>query len=203
MPDLPPLDFAGFEEFHFTPVPDLVFDELMPRLSEAEFKVLCYIIRRTKGFKKDADAISRQQLVKGITRRDGTPLDHGTGMSDSSVGRGIKGLLEKGIILAEHRQSATAGDEATVYRLRMRRTGVLHSDRGGGINLTEAPLSEQSTQETPVQDTEYKNGSGRNLVNERAALKAALKARGRDVPAGLAAWDAAGQPPYTDWLLAQ
>jgi hypothetical protein len=40
----------------------------------------------------------------------------------------------------------------------------------------------------------------RNLLNERAALKAALRAQGRDVAAGLAAWDAAGQPPYNDWL---
>ena len=36
----------------------MLFDELLPYLSEAELKVLLYIVRRTFGFKKEADAIS-------------------------------------------------------------------------------------------------------------------------------------------------
>src|SRR4051794_23590747 len=95
--DRPP--FAGFESPRYTPVPDVIFDELLPDLTEAELKVLLYIVRRTFGFKKDADAISLSQMVKGITRRDGTVLDRGTGLSESSVLRAKASLLERGIIV--------------------------------------------------------------------------------------------------------
>ena len=50
--------FQGFRSPRYTQVPDEVFDELMPRLSGAELKVLLYIIRRTFGFKKERDNIS-------------------------------------------------------------------------------------------------------------------------------------------------
>lgn len=43
----------------------------------------------------------------------------------------------------------------------------------------------------------------RNFVNERAALAGALRRAGRDVPAGLAAWERAGCPPWLGWLGAQ
>ena len=41
-----------------TPVPDDVFDLLMPQLTGAELKVLLYLCRRTFGFKQDAADIS-------------------------------------------------------------------------------------------------------------------------------------------------
>lgn len=55
--------FSGFVFPTTTPVPDQLFDELLPRLSGAELKVLMYIIRRTFGFKKQSDDISLAQLA--------------------------------------------------------------------------------------------------------------------------------------------
>nr|MDP9472985.1 replication protein [Chloroflexota bacterium] len=54
---------------------------LMPQLSDAELRVLLYIVRRTFGFKREADAISLSQMVSGITTREGQVLDRGTGLS--------------------------------------------------------------------------------------------------------------------------
>ncbi len=71
--------FEGFESPNTTPVPDVVFDQLLARLGEAELKALLYIIRRTFGFKKDSDTISLNQICKGIVTRDGRVLDRGTG----------------------------------------------------------------------------------------------------------------------------
>ena len=62
--------YGGFTSPNGTIVPDDVFDVLLPRLSEAELRVLLYIIRRTFGFKREADAISLSQLVDGITTTD-------------------------------------------------------------------------------------------------------------------------------------
>src|SRR6476661_340025 len=115
-----PPPFRGFSGPNYTPVPDELFDDLMVDLSGAELRVLLYIIRRTFGFKRDADAISLSQMVSGITTRDGRVLDHGTGLSKATVARGLKGLRDKGIILAERHSSPERGHEATSYRLKFR-----------------------------------------------------------------------------------
>src|SRR3954468_1984214 len=106
MPDQPaPYEFEGFLNPNTTPVPDVVFDELLLRLDNNELRVLLYIVRRTYGFKKDTDNISLSQMVSGLRRRDGAVLDYGTGLSKASVIRGIKGLVEKGIIVSKRNRS--------------------------------------------------------------------------------------------------
>ena len=74
-------EFEGFQRPTTTPVPDELFDDLMADLSEAELKVVLYIIRRTWGFKKAVDAIDLDQLEHGIMKKDGQRLDRGTGLS--------------------------------------------------------------------------------------------------------------------------
>lgn len=115
-----PFQFEGFSAPNGTFVPDEVFDVLAPELSEAELRVLLYIIRRTFGFKKDTDNISLKQMTDGITTREGRVLDRGTGLSKAGNARGIKGLTEKGIIVTTRNRSATSGDQATTYALRFK-----------------------------------------------------------------------------------
>jgi len=83
--DTIPFHYAGFSTPNTTSVPDDFFDVLAPNLSEAELRVLIYVIRRTFGFKKDLDTISLKQMVEGITTREGKVLDRGTGMSRPGV----------------------------------------------------------------------------------------------------------------------
>ena len=115
-----PLKFEGFDEPNYTMVPDQVFDALLPDLSLPELKVLLYITRRTFGFKKRSDSISLAQLIDGIRTRDGRVLDRGTGLSRSSVRRGINGLLEKGVIIAMQNSSPDRGSQPTSYALRFK-----------------------------------------------------------------------------------
>jgi hypothetical protein len=121
--------FEGFDSPNGTVVPDVVFDRLMPQLGDAELRVLLYVIRRTFGFKKDADSISVQQMVHGITTRDGRVLDQGTGLVASAVHRGVNGLEARGIIIAERREDPRRGSLPTVYRLRFREVGGVSSKR--------------------------------------------------------------------------
>jgi hypothetical protein len=109
--------FRGFPRNRYTQVPDLLFDELMPQLSNDELRVLLYVIRRTEGFKRDTDNISLSQFVIGITRSNGQPLDHGTGLSRAAVARGIKGLVSRGILVVTRRQDGKGGHLATTYRI--------------------------------------------------------------------------------------
>jgi len=115
--DTSPFHFAGFVLPNTTSVPDDFFDVLAPNLSEAELRVLIYILRRTFGFKKESDTISLKQMVEGITKHDGQALDRGTGMSKPGVTKGVKGLVAKGVILAVRNSSPERGDEPTTYRL--------------------------------------------------------------------------------------
>ena len=75
-----------------TPVPDTLFDELLAELSGAELKIVLYIIRRTFGFKRQSDKISLNQLINGITTRDGRVLDRGTGLARDSVAKAVRSL---------------------------------------------------------------------------------------------------------------
>ncbi len=107
----------GLREVNTTQVPDEVFDYWLPRLSDAELKVLLYIVRRTLGFKKAADAIKPDQFLTGIETAGGVRLDDGCGLSEKHLYRAISGLKEKGLIAVERRVSARVGHLASVYTL--------------------------------------------------------------------------------------
>src|SRR3712207_3965748 len=136
-----PIRFAGYSKPNYTIVPDELFDELLPKLSGAEIKVLLYIIRRTFGFKKNSDNISLNQICKGIATKDGRVLDQGTGLSQSTVLVALKGLVEKNILVATRRMSAEKGNEPTTYNLNLIRDGK-ERDREGEDNESVVPFPE-------------------------------------------------------------
>jgi len=161
--------FSGFLSPNYTQIPDQFFDELMPILSGNETKVLLYIFRRTFGFKKDTDNISLSQMVSGITARDGTQLDNGTGLSKASVARSLKELEQKNIILRVRRSNPQKGDLPTTYQLNMLDQSIPLSRRVGGCINSDTPrvshrdpplshidtprVSHRDTQETVIQQT--------------------------------------------------
>lgn len=114
--------FTGFSTPNTTPVPDQLIDELMAELSGSQFKVVIYIVRRTLGFKKNADDISLDQMVNGIKRADGSVLDNGTGLNKDTVINAVKSLVEKGVITAKHNDDPIKGYLTTTYSLRFKDT---------------------------------------------------------------------------------
>jgi phage replication O-like protein O len=103
-----------------TQIPDVILDQWMAELSGAEFKVLLYIARRTYGFGKDSDRVSLSQIAQGITRRDGTVLDRGTGVSRASVARALKALEDLGVVARTTNLSATGREfEENTYRINL------------------------------------------------------------------------------------
>ncbi len=80
-PIQPSVEIFG-RQGHFTQMDDLAFDVLMPRLSGAAWKVLCLIVRKTRGWNKKSDAISYSQIKAG------------TGIkSDTTIRAALKDLL--------------------------------------------------------------------------------------------------------------
>jgi len=110
-----------------TPLPDEIYDIWAPRLGSAELKVLLYIVRRTLGFRKGADAISLTQFCTGIVTRDGRVLDRGCGVaSRPNVVRALTHLEEKGLIRVTKARTTAGDKDVTVYALRW------ESDEDGG-----------------------------------------------------------------------
>jgi hypothetical protein len=131
--------FQGFQFPTTTPVPDEVFDVLMPQLSGAELKVLLYICRRTFGFKKASDTISLHQIAHGITTRDGRVLDGGTGLSKRHVINALKVLEKRNIITVTRKVDETGLNDVNTYSLNMLATG-----RGVGTKSPQGVVNSSS-----------------------------------------------------------
>ncbi len=146
--------FDGFSKPTYTQVPDEVLDVLMPNLSESELKVLLYVVRRTFGFGKDRDAISTTQMIEGITTKDGRVLDRGTGLSRSSVRRGVQGLLDKGILTISKVVSDEGDYETNVYGIRFKSDqGVVPNSNHPRSKFEPPVVPNSAPQETVEQQT--------------------------------------------------
>lgn len=72
----------------FTPLTNYLLDTIMPSLPASAWKVLCFILRKTRGWQKEEDRLSYGQI------------EAGTGISSSAtVSTAIKILLEKNYII--------------------------------------------------------------------------------------------------------
>ncbi|TAJ91966.1 MarR family transcriptional regulator [bacterium] len=80
----------------------LRFQDLMRErqfaMTGTEWSLFCFIYDRTWGWSKLWDRISYSQFCKGITDATGHCWHRGTGLSRSSVIRGLKSLQAKGLI---------------------------------------------------------------------------------------------------------
>ena len=151
--------FPGFRKPNYTMVPDELFDELMPELTGAELKVLLYVIRRTFGFKKGSDRISKSQLESGIQRSDGSVLDNGTGLSRRAIRLAIDGLVNKNVLLKCSHDSEEKGHETTEYALNVSNSDAdlppwVKSTQGAGVKSTQALGYFLPPQETVKQQTD-------------------------------------------------
>ncbi len=127
-----PYRFGGFDSPNYTPTPDALFDELAPNLTEAELRVLLYIVRRTFGFKREADAISLTQLVSGITTKDGRVLDRGTGLSRKATFQAVQSLEERGLLVVSRTVAGDGVNQINIYSLIFADEGVGTSGTYGG-----------------------------------------------------------------------
>jgi len=114
----------------FVPIPNAYIDRYLADLSGAELKVLLAILRRTVGWRKESDEISIEQLQQM------------TGLARNSVRAGLRGLLERGLIVECTRAT---GSKAASY------TCAAPSSRGSKID----PLRGQKL--TPYDDGGVKN----------------------------------------------
>ncbi len=93
--------------------------------------MLLYIIRRTYGFRKNADAISLSQFRKGIKTQDKKVLDKGCGLEHNrTILVALASLEEKGYVIANKGQTNRGDADTTVYKLRFKEASEAQSDDG-------------------------------------------------------------------------
>ncbi len=214
----PPLEgWDGFHDPNFTPIPDDFFDVLLGVLSDVEVRVLLYIMRRTYGFKKQADSISLSQIVHGITKRDGERLDHGAGVGKNGAINAVRRLEARGVLVVQHNTSAVRGHEATTYSIRKAGMPLVAQNNKGGPTLVaqnnkgllSSPTSlvaQNNTQETVLQETESQEDSNQpapQKTRRNGHTPTATPASAKATPASAVAPPPAAAPalgPHSPYL---
>ena len=138
-----------------TPVPNDIFDRVMPTLRDTELRVLLIVVRQTVGWqagpgssqRKDRDWLSQSQL----RRR--------TGRANGAVSRAVEALVKKGLVHVTDR----AGKSMNTPVERRRHLGHLYFQVGTSVgavdnlggSLDNSPKSEYAkgytTKETVIQ----------------------------------------------------
>ena len=116
--------FEGLEDTAGTLFPNVLLDQVMAHLTGAEFKVLAYLVRRTMGLNTALGAISLEHICAGARRQDGAILDAGTGLSKKTAIAALKGLQDKGVIVASKGKSSQPSGFALRFKPRATGDGV-------------------------------------------------------------------------------
>lgn len=95
--------FGGFDKprANYSKLPHEFVDAFPIMRSQAEIKVVLYILRHTWGYHDGEKKITVDEFCNGRKRKDGTRIDNGTGLSKPSVLSGIKSAIEHGFITVE------------------------------------------------------------------------------------------------------
>lgn len=139
-----PTDYKVPAPYAFTPVPNQLFDVLLPHLKEVELKAVLYICHHTSGLKERHADISRAQMLGGTVTGNGRILDRGVGVSERSLDAALKGLVQKGVIFREQQIAPDGRSLPSRYGL-----NITARHEGTPAN-SELPSPANSGEGTPV-----------------------------------------------------
>ena len=93
----------------YTKLPHELID-LMPYMSDAELRVILYVLRHTWGYQEIDNELSLNKIrggkkitidefMHGRKRKDGSRMDNGTGLSDRGVKNGLEQAVKHGYLI--------------------------------------------------------------------------------------------------------
>lgn len=160
--------YQGMTWPHYTVVPDMLFDEMLPLLGHAELRVLMVIVRKTFGWR---DENGKPKMFDKISL---SQLTDGSGLTRRSVQRAVKGLEDKGIIWIRRDETKLGDAEINTYGL------VLASESQVGRDIESPPQGHNDAHKKhSYNKQETKDGSSSssdNLSSEKTTLITALHA---------------------------
>jgi len=95
--------WRGLDAPNFTPFPNQLLDELLCTLTPPQWKVVCFLARKTFGWAKRADRISVRQMVAG------------TGLSRRAVIAAVQALEAAGVVHVERGLDDDGRTETNLY----------------------------------------------------------------------------------------
>src|SRR5262245_13923551 len=136
---------------HTCQVPNVLLDEVMPKLSGSELKVLLAIVRKTYGFGKRSDKISFNLLQKL------------TGLSRDGVNSGIKGLGQL-LVITPGVKNAPTLEGVNEYALNL-------DIKTGELVVRKSDRSENSTSKKTRQEPVRKSDSTKPNTNPNSGVR--------------------------------
>ena len=93
-------EFQGFDppRSNWFRAPNALIDRLPTITSQGELAVVLYCLRHTWGWNTSSQRITLDEFEHGRKRKDGSRMDGGTGMSRTSIIRGLKRAVEHGFL---------------------------------------------------------------------------------------------------------
>ena len=86
------------------PIPNLLFDELLPVLSDSELRLLLIVLRATIGWREpDGQGGSRPKQRDWLSHRQ---LVMRTGRSSAAISSAVQSLIDRGLIVVEDEHGA-------------------------------------------------------------------------------------------------
>lgn len=162
---------------HFTAIPNIILDELLPQLSGPEEKVIRVICRQTYGWRKKVDRISNSQMKDK------------TGLTEKTMKRALSSLVDKQIIQRHPGSGRNITEysieyDVTLWKGVKVREGVKMTPQGGqngaprgdkndppeGANMT--PTKDNSQKKPKETPTKEKEPSSNPFDSKTLTLKA-------------------------------
>ena len=120
-----------------TQIPNVFFDYWMGVLSHSEFKILMAISRKTFGWHKKRDSISRTQIVNL------------TGLNRDTVRRGIKKLEEHSLLIKYEQKSKLGDNDPNLYEINVVEEIVISKAKEGvGVLKANGGRTKRPTKES-------------------------------------------------------
>jgi hypothetical protein len=156
--------------------------------SLAELKVVQYVLRHTWGFQEydgRPKPITTDEFMHGRKRRDGTRIDHGTGLSDRGVKDGISLAIEHGYLICEVDDSDKARIKKS-YALKMLSESSDRKNLPTELDRKNSPIPDRKNLPTdrknaPI-DKEHSSDRSEKNTKERNLKKKTLEKKPSPLP---------------------
>lgn len=160
----------------WTKVPNEVFEEVMPKVSNVAFKVYCTILRQTYGYKKGI--VDNEVVYKEKDQISFSQFQKKTGMSRGSVNNGLKELIEKGYVIKINSGNQKTSTAAT-YALKQFKEIInpSYNDKNNPQSNNEQGSQDMTSPQSAIDQTQSYNDQTQSYNDTQ---KKAFKERVKD-----------------------
>lgn len=102
------------QTYRTTPFPSYLIDEVMPKLKDSEWRLICILVRQTYGWSKEWDWVSTSQL-RARSGRESAAISHAI---ESLVCRGLIEVRARSGLRVHTPEDRRKAKEGLLFRLK-------------------------------------------------------------------------------------